>query len=104
GLRHLEHDRYGARRDGGQARGTRRQAASRAARQGAGQTRHPDDRTLRGPLDARVPERTAYVDALHLLGRRELSVKQLRERLRDREHAPEDIDRAVTMLLDNRAL
>src|SRR4051812_18535309 len=51
-----------------------------------------------------MPDRTAYVDALHLLGRRELSVKQLRERLRDREHTAEDIDRAITMLLENRAL
>jgi regulatory protein len=51
-----------------------------------------------------MPERTAYVDALHLLGRRELSVKQLRERLLDREHSREDVDRAVDMLLENRAL
>jgi regulatory protein len=51
-----------------------------------------------------VPERTAYVDALNLLGRRELSVKQLRERLLDREHAPEDVDRAVDLLLESRAL
>jgi regulatory protein len=48
--------------------------------------------------------RTAYVDALHLLGRRELSVRQLRERLRDREHADADIDRAIALLLENRAL
>lgn len=51
-----------------------------------------------------MPDRTAYVDALHLLGRRELSVKQLRERLLDREHSPEDVDRAVALLLENRAL
>lgn len=51
-----------------------------------------------------MPARTAYVDALHLLGRRELSVHQLRERLRDREHAEEDIDRTVDLLLANRAL
>jgi regulatory protein len=51
-----------------------------------------------------MPERTAYVDGLLLLGRRELSVKQLRERLRDREHAPEDIDRAIDLLLEHRAL
>jgi regulatory protein len=48
--------------------------------------------------------RTAYVDALHLLGRRDLSVRQLRERLRDREHAGADIDRAIALLLENRAL
>ena len=51
-----------------------------------------------------MAERTAYVDALLLLGRRELSVRQVRERLRDREHAPEDIDRAIDLLLENRAL
>ena len=50
------------------------------------------------------PGRTAYVDALHMLGRRELSVKQIRERLREREHSPEDIDRAVALLIENRAL
>ena len=51
-----------------------------------------------------MPERTAYVDALHLLGRRELSVQQLRERLLEREHAREDVDRAVDLLLENKAL
>jgi len=51
-----------------------------------------------------MPDRTAYVDGLHLLGRRELSVKQLRERLLDREHAREDVDRAIELLLENKAL
>lgn len=51
-----------------------------------------------------MPERTAYVDALHLLGRRELSVSQLRQRLLDRDHPPEDVDRAIALLLENRAL
>jgi regulatory protein len=51
-----------------------------------------------------MPERTAYVDALHLLGRRELSAQQMRERLRDRDHAPEDVDRAIALLIENRAL
>jgi len=51
-----------------------------------------------------MPERTAYVDGLLLLGRRELSVKQLRERLLDRDHSPEDVDRAIALLLENRAL
>jgi regulatory protein len=51
-----------------------------------------------------MPERTAYVDALQMLGRRELSVTQVRERLRDREHSDEDIDRAIALLLENRAL
>ena len=51
-----------------------------------------------------MAERTAYVDGLQMLGRRELSVKQLRERLRDRDHSPEDVDRAIALLLENRAL
>jgi regulatory protein len=51
-----------------------------------------------------VPERTAYIDGLQLLGRRELSVSQLRERLLDREHEREDVDRAIALLLENRAL
>jgi regulatory protein len=49
-----------------------------------------------------VPD--AYVDGLQLLGRRELSVKQLRDRLLDREHAAEDVDVAIVRLLDSRAL
>ena len=51
-----------------------------------------------------MPERTAYVDGLLLLGRRELSVKQLRERLLDRDHTPEDTDRAIELLLEQKAL
>ena len=51
-----------------------------------------------------MPERTAYVDALHLLGRRELSVQQLRERLIEREHDRHDVDRAVDLLIENKAL
>src|SRR5436190_13038003 len=49
-------------------------------------------------------ERTAYVDGLHMLGRRELSVRQLRGRLLERDHAPEDVDRAVALLRENGAL
>jgi regulatory protein len=51
-----------------------------------------------------MPERTAYVDALLLLGRRELSVKQLRERLLDREHSRDDVERAIELLAENRAV
>lgn len=51
-----------------------------------------------------MPDRSAYLDALHLLARRELSVKQLRDRLIDRDHAREDIDRAVEHLLETGAL
>lgn len=53
---------------------------------------------------AQPPKRTAYVDALHLLGRRELTVHQLRERLRDRHHAHDDIERAIALLIENRAV
>src|SRR3569832_609446 len=51
-----------------------------------------------------MPDRTAYVDGLHQLGRRELTVKQLRQRLLDREHSAEDVERALSLLLENRAL
>ena len=51
-----------------------------------------------------MPERTAYVDGLQMLGRRELSVKQLRDRLLEREHDREDVDRAIALLIENRAL
>jgi regulatory protein len=49
-------------------------------------------------------KRSAYVDALHLLAGRELTAKQLRERLIDREHNREEIDRAIEQLLETRAL
>jgi len=51
-----------------------------------------------------MPERSAYLDALHLLARRELTVRQLRERLVDREHDRDDIERAIEHLLDTKAL
>jgi regulatory protein len=51
-----------------------------------------------------MPERTAYVDGLHMLGRRELSAKMLRERLLEREHNREDVDRAIELLIENKAL
>ena len=51
-----------------------------------------------------MPDRTAYIDGLQLLGRRELSVKQLRERLLEREHSAEDVDRAIALLVENKAL
>ncbi|MGE5244535.1 MAG: regulatory protein RecX [Betaproteobacteria bacterium] len=46
----------------------------------------------------------AYLDALKMLGRRELSERQLRERLARKEHAPEDVDAAVDRLRAERAL
>lgn len=39
-----------------------------------------------------------------MLGRRELSVAQLRERLRDREHPPAEIEAAIDHLLETGAL
>ena len=39
-----------------------------------------------------------------MLGRRELSVQQLRDRLLEREHDREDVDRAIDLLLENKAL
>lgn len=51
-----------------------------------------------------MPDRSAYLDALHLLARRELSVQQLRDRLIEREHDRDEIDRAIEHLLETRAL
>lgn len=47
---------------------------------------------------------TSYIDALKMLGRRELSEKQVRDRLARKGHAPEDIDDAVARLKAERAL
>ena len=41
---------------------------------------------------------STYSDAVRMLARRELSVTQLRERLREREHSTDDIEDAVTRL------
>lgn len=47
---------------------------------------------------------SCYGDALKLLGRRDLSVADLRARLADREHPGDEIDAAVSRLLDVGAL
>jgi regulatory protein len=47
---------------------------------------------------------SAYLDGLRLLGRRELSVRELRDRLLDREHAREDVDLAIARRLETQAL
>ena len=47
---------------------------------------------------------SAYIDGLKLLGRRELSVTQLRARLIEREHPADEADAAVAKLLENGAL
>ncbi len=50
------------------------------------------------------PEPSAYADALRLLARRELTEKQLRDRLLDRDHSREEIDRVIAHLLESRTL
>ena len=47
---------------------------------------------------------SAYVDGLKLLGRRELSASDLRSRLLDREHSPEETEEAIGRLLETGAL
>ena len=47
---------------------------------------------------------SAYVDGLKLLGRRELSEKQIRERLKRKEYSDDDIDAAVARLREERAI
>jgi regulatory protein len=47
---------------------------------------------------------SAYTDGLKLLGRRELSVADLRGRLLDREHSAADADAAIAKLLESGAL
>ena len=51
-----------------------------------------------------MDDRRAYVDALKLLGRRELSEAQVRLHLARRGHAPDAIDAAVARLLEERAI
>lgn len=50
------------------------------------------------------PTTSAYVDALKLLARRELSEHQVRERLARKGHAAGEIDEAVARLRDERAI
>jgi regulatory protein len=46
----------------------------------------------------------AYVDALRMLARRELSEAQVRQRLARREHDETEIDEAIARLLEERAI
>jgi regulatory protein len=46
----------------------------------------------------------AYVDALRMLARRELSEAQVRQRLARRDHDPDDIDAAVSRLKADRSI
>ena len=55
-----------------------------------------------GPVETIMAN--AYIDALRMLARRELSEAQVRQRLARREHAPADIDSAVARLLAERAI
>ena len=48
--------------------------------------------------------RAAYVAGLKMLGRRELSEAQVRERLARRGHEPDSVDAAVARLLEERAI
>ena len=47
---------------------------------------------------------SAYIDGLKMLGRRELSEKQVRERLARKAYAPDEIDEAVARLREERAI
>ena len=47
---------------------------------------------------------SAYTDGLKLLGRRELSVAEMRTRLLGREYSPEETDEAIARLLETGAL
>jgi regulatory protein len=51
-----------------------------------------------------VDSRRAYLDALRMLGRRDLSEAQIRQRLARRGHEPEAIDEAVARLIEERAI
>ncbi len=46
----------------------------------------------------------AYIDGLKMLARRELSEAQVRQRLARKDHAPDDIDAAITRLREERAI
>ena len=48
--------------------------------------------------------RSAYLDALHLLARRELSVSEVRARLIDKEHPADEIEAAIAHLLETGGL
>ena len=48
--------------------------------------------------------RKAYIDGLKMLARRELSEAQVRQRLARKDHAPDDIDAAITRLREERAI
>ena len=47
---------------------------------------------------------SAYIDGLKMLGRRELSERQIRQRLARKEYSQDDIDEAVARLREERAI
>jgi regulatory protein len=47
---------------------------------------------------------SAYIDGLKMLGRRELSEKQVRQRLARKAYTPDEIDEAVARLREERAI
>ena len=47
---------------------------------------------------------SAYIDGLKMLGRRELSEKQVRQRLARKEYEPDEIEEAVARLREERAI
>jgi regulatory protein len=47
---------------------------------------------------------SAYIDGLKMLGRRELSEQQVRQRLARKEYEPDDIDQAIARLREERAI
>ena len=49
-------------------------------------------------------KRSAYLDALHLLSRRGLTVAECRERLLDRDHQAPEIDTAIAHLIETGGL
>jgi regulatory protein len=50
------------------------------------------------------PRASAYIDGLKMLGRRELSEAQVRQRLARKGHEPDEIDAAVDRLRQERAI
>ena len=61
-------------------------------------------RRASGPDDEPVPPPDAYLTALMMLSRRELSAAQLRDRLRRKGCPDEQIDEALTRLREQRSL
>ena len=47
---------------------------------------------------------SAYIDGLKMLGRRELSEQQVRQRLARKEYEPDEIDAAIARLREERAI